>query len=184
MEVVQVQPRDSYLHNIYVPTRGTVIRWSFTTKRNNISFGLFRRKGKEPLPNSSDIVFRAQQQLQKRQMSIPSELGVGLRMNSQGISTFFSRNMIINASLFWIESTHITTVAEDDTENTYASNQSIHSQTTTNSRPRSKSVATIKLKEVGLDEIIPIQHAQSSDQKVEGTYVVEDPGNYVLVFGK
>jgi hypothetical protein len=76
MEVVQVQPRDSYLHNIYVPARGTVIRWSFTTKRNNISFGLYRRKGKEPLPNSSDIILRAQQQLQKRQMSIPSELGV------------------------------------------------------------------------------------------------------------
>jgi hypothetical protein len=84
-----------------------------------------------------------------------------------------------------IEFTHITP-AEDDIENNYihSSSQSVHSQTTTNSRPRSKSVATIKLKEVGLDEIIPIQHAQSSDQKVEGTYVVEDPGNYVLVFGK
>lgn len=73
MEVVQVQPRDSYLYNIYVPTQGTVIRWSFTTKRNNISFGLFRRREKEPLPNSSDIIFRAQQQpLQKRQMSLAS----------------------------------------------------------------------------------------------------------------
>lgn len=76
MEVVQVQPRDSYSHNIYVPTKGTAIRWSFTTKKNNISFGLFRRKGKEPLPNSSDILFRAQQQLQKRQMSIPIDLGI------------------------------------------------------------------------------------------------------------
>lgn len=83
MEVVQVQPRDSYLHNIYVPTKGTVIRWSFTTKKNNIAFGLFRRKGKEPLPNSSEIVFRAQQQLQKRQMSFPTELGAN-RNNSQG----------------------------------------------------------------------------------------------------
>jgi len=45
-------------------------------------------------------------------------------------------------------------------------------------------VATIKLKDSGMDEIIPIQHAQSSDQKVEGTFVVEEPGNYVLVFGK
>jgi len=45
-------------------------------------------------------------------------------------------------------------------------------------------VATIKLKDSGMDEIIPIQHAQSSDQKVEGTFVVDEPGNYVLVFGK
>lgn len=69
MEVVQVQPRDSYLHYIYVPTKGTAIRWSFNTKRNNISFGLYRRRGQAPLPSSSDIIFRAQQQLQQRQMS-------------------------------------------------------------------------------------------------------------------
>lgn len=74
MEVVQVQPRDSYLHNIYVPTKDTVIKWSFTTKRNNISFGIFRRKEKEPLPNSSDILFRTQHQAKKRQMSLTSDL--------------------------------------------------------------------------------------------------------------
>ena len=66
-----------------------------------------------------------------------------------------------------------------------SSAQSMHSQHVNSpSRPRSKSVATIKLKEQGLEEIIPIQHAQSCDQKVEGIYVVEEPGNYVLVFGK
>ncbi|KAK4520906.1 uncharacterized protein ATC70_006789 [Mucor velutinosus] len=165
MEVVQVQPRDSYLHNIYVPTKGTVIRWSFTTKKNNIAFGLFRRKEREPLPNSSEIVFRAQQQLQKRQMSFPSDVGAN-RNNSQ-------------------EST--STVGDDDIESNYihSSNQSIHSQNNSShhsTRPRSKSVATIKLKDSGMDEIIPIQHAQSSDQKVEGTFVVDEPGNYVLVF--
>lgn len=69
MEVVQVQPRDSYLHYIYVPTKGTAIRWSFTTKRHNISFVLYRRRGQAPLPSSSDLIFRAQQQLQQRQMS-------------------------------------------------------------------------------------------------------------------
>lgn len=149
MEVVQVQPRDSYLYNIYVPTKGTVIRWSFTTKRNNISFGLFRRKEKEPLPNSSDIIFRAQHQpLQKRQMSVAS-----------------------------IETSHADIISiDDDIEATYV-NHSNH-----NNRPRSKSVATTKLKESGLEEIIPIQHTQSCDHKIQGTYSVEDPGNYVLVF--
>lgn len=77
---------------------------------------------------------------------------------------------------------------EDDNEsaNYHSSALSIHSQQNgiSASRPRSKSVATIKLKEHGLDEIIPIQHTQSRDHKVEGTYSVEEPGNYVLVFGK
>ncbi|KAI9249306.1 Oxysterol-binding protein-domain-containing protein [Sporodiniella umbellata] len=149
MEVVQVQPRDSYLYNIYVPTKGTAIRWSFTTRRNNISFGIFRRKEKEPLPNSSDIVFRAQHQpLQKRQMSVVS-----------------------------IESNHDVISIDDDIEATYATQNSQHTN-----RPRSKSVATVKLKEGGLDEIVPIQNFQSSSQKIEGTYEVESPGNYVLVF--
>lgn len=61
MEVVQVQPRDFYLHYIYVPAKGTTIRWTFTTKKNNIAFGLYRRLGQTPLPSSSDIVLKAQQ---------------------------------------------------------------------------------------------------------------------------
>lgn len=61
MEVVQVQPRDFYLHYIYVPVEGTTIRWTFTTKKNNIAFGLYRRLGQIPLPSSSDIVLKAQQ---------------------------------------------------------------------------------------------------------------------------
>ena len=64
MEVVQVQPRDSYLHYIYVPSKGTAIRWSFTTRRNNIAFGVYRRRGQAPLPSSSEIIFHAQQQRQ------------------------------------------------------------------------------------------------------------------------
>jgi voltage-gated potassium channel Kch len=74
---------------------------------------------------------------------------------------------------------------DDDIESTYgvhSSSQSIHS--THSARPRAKSVASTKLKEGGLDEIIPIQHTQSRDQKVEGHYTVDEPGNYVLVFGK
>ncbi|KAL9537681.1 hypothetical protein MBANPS3_011556 [Mucor bainieri] len=61
MEVVQVQPRDFYLHYIYVPVKGTTIRWTFTTKKNNIAFGLYQRLGHTPLPSSSDIVLKAQQ---------------------------------------------------------------------------------------------------------------------------
>lgn len=66
---------------------------------------------------------------------------------------------------------------DDDIEATYV-NHNNHTN-----RPRSKSVATTKLKESGLEEIIPIQHTQSCDHKIQGTYSVEDPGNYVLVFG-
>jgi hypothetical protein len=67
MEVIQVQPRDFYLHYIYVPVKGTSIRWTFTTKKNNIAFGLYHRLGLTPLPSTSDIVLKAQQTVRSEQ---------------------------------------------------------------------------------------------------------------------
>lgn len=32
-------------------------------------------------------------------------------------------------------------------------------------------------------ELIPIEHVNSVKTKVEGSYTVQNPGNYVLVFG-
>lgn len=60
MEVVQVQPRDTYLHYVYVPTKNTAINWSFTTKRNTIQFGIYKRQGQDPLPSSSEVFFHTQ----------------------------------------------------------------------------------------------------------------------------
>ncbi|KAI8888378.1 hypothetical protein K501DRAFT_24691 [Backusella circina FSU 941] len=70
---------------------------------------------------------------------------------------------------------------DQDNESINGAN-SISSQYT--SRPRSKSTAAHKLIEGGMDEIIPIQHTHSSNHKIEGQYQVDEPGNYVLVFGK
>ncbi|KAI7905217.1 Oxysterol-binding protein-domain-containing protein [Cokeromyces recurvatus] len=51
------------------------------------------------------------------------------------------------------------------------------------SRSRSKSIASEKLKErVDLVEIIPIEYINSAKTKIEGSYTVHDPGNYILVF--
>lgn len=49
MEIIQVQPRDFYLHYIYVPTKETTIKWAFTTRKNNIAFGLYRKTSQSPL---------------------------------------------------------------------------------------------------------------------------------------
>ncbi|KAI8388923.1 Oxysterol-binding protein-domain-containing protein [Radiomyces spectabilis] len=157
MEVVQVQPRDSYLHYVYVPSRNTCIRWSFTTKNKNIGFGLYRRKGTS-LPSSSNIIFRAHQPVEQRQLTAPPR-------------------DLYNAE-------------QDDAENSCADdlpacNESLYSNNNAAyNRPRAKSVASIQLKEQGLDEILPIYRTNSSNTKIEGSYTVDEPGNYVLVFGK
>ncbi|CDH57471.1 oxysterol-binding protein [Lichtheimia corymbifera JMRC:FSU:9682] len=152
MEVVQVQPRDSYLHYIYVPTKGTAIRWSFTTRRNNIAFGVYRRRGQAPLPSSSEIIFHAQQQRQHSAGELLLNDNGSLRKHQD----------------------------DDESENGNGHAPSLNGSIA--GRPRAKSVASTKLREQGLDEIIPIQHMNSSSVKIEGSYVVEEPGNYVLVF--
>lgn len=55
MEVIQVLPRDFYLHYIYVTAKEFTIRWTFATRKNGIAFGLYRRLGYDSLPSSSDI---------------------------------------------------------------------------------------------------------------------------------
>jgi hypothetical protein len=53
------------------------------------------------------------------------------------------------------------------------------------SRPRSKSIASEKLKEAeSFVEVIPIEHVNSVKAKIEGSYTVNEPGSYILVFGK
>lgn len=51
-------------------------------------------------------------------------------------------------------------------------------------KPRSKSLVSEKLEEMNeWTELIPIEHVNSVKTKVEGSYTVESPGHYVLVFG-
>jgi hypothetical protein len=53
------------------------------------------------------------------------------------------------------------------------------------SRPRSKSIASEKLKEAeSFVEVIPIEHVNSVKAKIEGSYTANEPGSYILVFGK
>ncbi|KAI8071203.1 Oxysterol-binding protein-domain-containing protein [Gongronella butleri] len=150
MEVLQVQPRDTYLHYVYVPTKNTSIQWSFTTKRNNIQFGVYKRHGQEPLPSSSEVYFRSHA---VRQASLPAGELLARGASESGMASS-------------AVSTH----------------SGLSVTNSSSSRPRAKSMASVKLREQGFSEIIPIQHTNSSQTKIEGSLVVPEPGNYVLVF--
>ncbi|KAJ1722146.1 Oxysterol-binding protein 3 [Coemansia erecta] len=47
MEEVEILPRDAYLHTVNIARVPCTLQWWFTTKRKNIDFGLFQRKGTE-----------------------------------------------------------------------------------------------------------------------------------------
>ncbi|KAJ2777440.1 Oxysterol-binding protein 3 [Coemansia interrupta] len=47
MEEVEILPRDAYLHTVNIARAPCTLQWWFTTKRKNIDFGLFQRRGTE-----------------------------------------------------------------------------------------------------------------------------------------
>ncbi|KAI7886434.1 hypothetical protein K492DRAFT_233447 [Lichtheimia hyalospora FSU 10163] len=173
MEVVQVQPRDSYLHYIYVGAKDTTICWSFTTKRKSIAFGLYRRLGSARLPSSSEFIFQAQQEQQQRRISVATE-------------TFPQQQVVTSTGEQQQQHKRSNSLSEYHKSGLH---HLLHSKRISNGTPSrankgaKSSMASIKLKEQeDLIEVIPIQHCTSANIKVEGNYTVNIPGNYILVF--
>lgn len=142
MEIIQVQPRDFYLHYVYVPTKETIIKWTFTTRKNNIAFGLYRQTSQSsltPLPHTYSTKKRGNK-----------KKAVNKNNNTE-------KHIFI---YFYID----TNIAHK--------------------RSRSKLLASEKLREMNeWTELIPIEQVNSVKTKVEGSYTVESPGHYILVFG-
>ncbi|KAI9032632.1 Oxysterol-binding protein-domain-containing protein [Phycomyces nitens] len=166
MEVVQVQPRDTYLHYVHVPTKGMSIHWTFTTKRKNIAFGLYKRIHDPPHLATQPVM-----RLQKpNQTTTHTEFRTPSTLSS-------------NHSLMTNSSQKTESPSDDDRSNFFDTDPSATSANPPTHRPRSKSLAKDKLKEKGeLEEIIPIEHYNSSSNKTSGSFVVQEPGYYVLVF--
>lgn len=169
MEVVQVQPRDIYIHYVYVPDAGTTIRWWFSTKRKNIAFGLYRTFNQTQV-SSSDVLFHAQDTARPSAQSPQSTRS----LNAHSANTLSTAN---NSSARRPTMSHEASSYSSD--NQESSNQQSSAASV---RSRRKSVATQKLAD-NLVEILPIEHCNSADNKVSGHYLVDEPGSYALVFG-
>jgi oxysterol-binding protein-related protein 3/6/7 len=170
MEVVQVQPRDVYIHYVYVPDAGTTIRWWFSTKRKNIAFGLYRTFNQAHV-SSSDVLFHAQDTARPSPQLAPSTRS----LNGNSTSTPSTANTS--------PSRRPTISHEPSSYSSDNQESSIQAGSTASIRSRRKSVATQKLAD-NLVEILPIEHCNSADNKVSGHYFVDEPGSYALVFGR
>ncbi|KAM3579255.1 Oxysterol-binding protein 3 [Umbelopsis sp. WA50703] len=171
MEVVNVQPRDIYIHYIYVPDKATTIRWWFSTKRHNIAFGLYRTASQAQI-SSSDVLFHTQDT--PRGSPLPAPGARPLNAGGNGAST--------GATNATSSSRRPTLTYEDskDSSDGMADGSTLHASSAS-IRSRRKSVASQKLAD-NMDEILPIEHCNSADNKVSGHYVVDEPGSYALVF--
>src|ERR1700722_18086961 len=104
MEVVQVQPRDMYIHYIYVPDKGTTFCWWFSTKRKNIAFGLYRTASQAHI-SSSDVLFHAQDT--PRSSPLPT---LGTRPSNAGVN-----GTLAGASNAWHPSSRRPTLSHEYT---------------------------------------------------------------------
>src|SRR6266540_3707948 len=79
MQEVEVAPRDVFIHYVNV-SQGKTILWWFSTKKKNISFGLYQRKG--PAVSARKVFIAAATETSTTEVRTPSEGGpVSLRQN-------------------------------------------------------------------------------------------------------
>ncbi|CAG8490270.1 5112_t:CDS:2 [Diversispora eburnea] len=185
MQEVEIAPRDVFLHYITVP-KGKTMLWWFSTKKKNISFGLYQRKG---LTVSKGNVFIASpidnRNLQSSSDSghlSPISLKVQTPIRTPGVSSIKSRNSFETNDTDENEEFH----GDDANDSSYvridSSAASAHSLSPVTNRGRKKSASAQIINDPDLKEILPIEHYNSSTTTIKGSYQVTEEGTYCLCF--
>jgi hypothetical protein len=190
MQEVEVAPRDVFIHYINA-RKGKTILWWFSTKKKNISFGLYQRKG--PAVSAKKAFIAAAKKNLTTEVRTPQEGGhlspslsaTKSRTSLQSVASGVSRTSIDT-------DTNDTNDTDDNEEENNAElgakdSASTHSLQPTSpafNRGRKKSVSAQIIKDPDLKEILPIEHYNSAYTTIKGSYQVQEDGTYCLCFGK
>lgn len=161
MPEVRVQPRSVYEHHIFVQKANATINWYFSTKKKSICFGLYYKPG-----TSTRVSIDEQPKIKKRNLSLPKLRNKSTTVDDQ---PYYSDTDDGNSKR------HSTTHSVKD-----SSASSVHSR---NRRKSSSAVSVINLLDNDFVELIPIDQVNSSKEAISGSYLAEEPGNYILIFG-
>ncbi|RIA91503.1 hypothetical protein C1645_118170 [Glomus cerebriforme] len=198
MQEVEVAPRDVFIHYINVQ-KGQTILWWFSTKKKNISFGLYQRKG--PAVSARNVFIAAPKTNSNTEVLAPLEGGhlspISLSQNNvpPTLSTTKSRTSLHSVAS-GVSRTSIDTNDTDDNEETPGENNAEIGATLQDStsvpslqptspvfnRGRKKSVSAQIIKDPDLKEILPIEHYNSASTTIKGSYRVQEEGTYCLCF--
>ncbi|KAJ3274775.1 hypothetical protein HDV01_001978 [Terramyces sp. JEL0728] len=154
MQEVTVKQRSTFTHYITVDSPGKEICWNFCTRKKNISFGLFKKE--TDLPLSRLNTFGGS--LTNISSSIQSTPPPPISPPRQSMVEKNSRMSVLNS--------------QQSAPNIELNQISSH----TKSRSRDSNL------DKQLTEILPIAHYESSKLTIKGTYLVQEPGTFVLVF--
>ncbi|KAG0207709.1 Oxysterol-binding protein- protein 7 [Mortierella sp. GBA30] len=211
MQEIEVPPRDVFQHYVHVDQPGKTLVWWFSTKKKNISFGLYFRKSASCPPqlksttqapsiiNSVSPPSSTGHQRNHSQSPSQSQANSHSRTRSHQ-STATTNTINTNSSNNGLSppllpphtsssrrSSTETSGSEDEyqssmTLGTAMQNPSQSSLPSTTQPSLRKKKTVAKLRDPELVEILPIQHYESATGPVHGEYTVKEEGSYVLVF--
>lgn len=183
MPEVRVQPRSVYEHHVIISKPNTTLNWSFSTKKKSICFGLYYRNGLQTKQSSSTRASfdNSQIEVKKRNLSFKtSQVETGTTATADEVQQHYYSDIGYGAAI---------TSPSKSTPNkrhsmTAASIKDISSSIQTQNRRKSTSTISVtNLLDNGFIELLPIDQVNSSKEVIVGSYLAQEPGNYVLIFG-
>ncbi|KAK3832622.1 MAG: hypothetical protein JOS17DRAFT_742269 [Linnemannia elongata] len=212
MQEIEVPARDVFQHYVHVDQSDKTLVWWFSTKKKNISFGLFFRKSSSvPAQLKSNTLAPSITSVTPPAINRPESIHSSRHTHGPSSSSSSGNNN--NPQQYFKDSALSTSPTKSSHISNYASsrasvdslsddedhhhglglaeglgtNQQNPSQSSlpSNSQPSARRKKTVaKFKDPDLIEILPIQHYDSSSGTIRGEYTVKEAGSYVIVFGK
>jgi hypothetical protein len=152
MQEVTIRPRSVFTHFVTIDAPGKELCWNFFTRKKNISFGLYKKEPNKPL---------------KMTMASGSHNDIG---------TTVQTNPYLQIT---------------DPIPRYTSTSSVNSMDQTSSAISTGSLMTtvkkgresrVQVEPPDSIAILPIAHYESAKVTIKGSYFVQEPGTYILIF--
>ncbi|KAJ3411305.1 Oxysterol-binding protein- protein 3 [Chytridiales sp. JEL 0842] len=184
MQEVTIKPRSAFKHYVTVDSPGKELCWNFCTRKKNISFGLYRKLTPN-LPLG------------------PNGLNSILSASASGSPAISPRQSVTNNTISQ-PSPSVLRTSKTQSNDSLAANTYDNTRSSSTQDPESLGVnkqkellrrtsatnnaaaATTPLPRAAIDpeliELIAVAHYDSAKFTIKGSYLVEEPGTYVLLF--
>ncbi|KAJ1968953.1 Oxysterol-binding protein 3 [Dispira parvispora] len=181
MQEIEIPPKDLHFHYVRIDIVNQKILWWFSTKRKNVSFGLFYKQTPEPLPGGVIVAETAEGLPVSRRQSmmhaqkhatnaLTERLGSGTETSQSSAGSHLTTGTVSLKSA--PEAFHQEGLGHGNAATLPSRRQ----------KARASSTAYAAAKLLGLVEVLPIEHYESSKATIRGEYIAPKPGTYVLCF--
>ncbi|KAI8380170.1 Oxysterol-binding protein-domain-containing protein [Blakeslea trispora] len=185
MPEVRVQPRSIYEHHLQIKKPNTTLKWSFSTKKNSICFGLYFKPDQFEHRASMDETSYASapanqpNKSKKRNPSLP-KLTQLLSHNTIDKQSSEDNSPLTSATI------NSSLCSDNEDESNGKAPVVVQSLSQTHGltiRRKSSSAASVSnLLDNDFIELIPIEQVNSSKETIVGSFLAKSSGSYILLF--